>query len=115
MAGNEGRRCYLKLKGEGTTFTWDDDLRVHESRIAEVKEMGEGIELKTDHQIFGLGTGNRSADAFTVTNEDHTWHFRAGKVIRQPSGAKLTEAIFTDANADGRVHAKTYEIGIGDT
>jgi hypothetical protein len=117
VIGNPGRRIYLDLKGPaGTRFSWDDDLLVHEARITALTVTGtDTIELATSQPFFKADQGNRKLGGFTVVNEDATWHFRGGRAIRRPAGAALAESVFTDANGDGLVNARTYEIGIGDS
>ena len=116
VVGNDGRRCYLRLNGAGTRFTWEDDLLIHEGRITDVKVTGpDAATVKTNQRLIFAGSGNRKPSAFTTTNEARTWHFRNGKVVRKPDGATLSKDVFTDANGDGLVNLKTYEIGIGDT
>lgn len=114
--GNDGRRIYLPLTGKGREFTYPDDLLVHEGLVTSLDVTGDdAIKLQTNQEIFHVGEGNRKQGGFTVTTEDHAWAFRDGKVIRRPAGAKLSAAVFSDANGDGRITARTYEIGIGDT
>ncbi|MCE9631310.1 MAG: hypothetical protein K8S94_11440, partial [Planctomycetia bacterium] len=114
--GNDGRRTYVPLTGKGREFTYADDLLVHEGLVTSLQVKGDdAIQLETNQKIFHIEDGNRKQAGYTVTTEDHAWAFRDGKVIRRPAGATLTEAVFTDANGDGRVTAKTYEIGVGDT
>jgi len=113
--GNPMRRSNVALRGHGTTFTWDDDLLVHEGKITEVKIPGEDqLALQTNAKLLWGDAGNRKAEGFTLTNEAATWHFRGGRVIKRMPGEKLSQAVFTDVNGDGLVHLKTYEIGIGD-
>lgn len=50
----------------------------------------------------------------TRTNEDGSWQFRGGEVIKQPVGGQLSKDVFTDANGDGFVNVRTYEAGLGD-
>ena len=115
VAGNAGRRIFLQLTGSGTSFTWNDDLLVQEGQITALHVTSPNtITLTADQQLLFDGLGNRSSAAMTVTTEDGLWHFRGGQVIKQPSGVPLTTSVFTDANNDGRVDMKTYEIGIGD-
>jgi hypothetical protein len=115
VVGNNGRRIYLKLRGSGTSFTWDDDLLVQEGQVTSIHATGADTVTITANQsvLFG-GVGNRKAESMTVTTEDGQWHFRGGQVIRKPAGTTLTSGVFTDANGDGFVNMKTYEIGIGD-
>jgi hypothetical protein len=114
--GNDGRRAYVPLAGQGRSFTYPDDLLVHEGLVTSLRVTGEdAIALQTNQQIFHVEDGNRKQAGYTVNTEDHAWAFRDGKVIRRPTGAKLSEAVFTDSNGDGRITAKTYEIGVGDT
>ncbi len=115
IAGNTGRRIYLKLRGSGTSYAWDDDLLVNDGTITSLSATTTSINLSTNQNVLFGGTGNRKVEAMTVTNEDGTWHFRNNAIIKQPSGAALSASVFTDANGDGFINAKTYEIGIGDT
>lgn len=114
--GNDGHRAYVPLAGKGREFAYPDDLLVHEGLVTSLQVTGDDtVKLQTNQEIFHVGDGNRKPGGYTVTTEDHAWAFRDGKVIRRPAGAKLSAAVFTDANGDGRVTAKTYEIGVGDT
>jgi hypothetical protein len=114
--GNDGRRAYVPLAGKGREFTYPDDLLVHEGLVTSLQVKGDDtIALETNQKIFHVEDGNRKQAGYTVTTEDHAWAFRGGKVIRRPAGATLSAAVFTDANGDGRITAKTYEIGVGDT
>lgn len=113
--GNPGRRSVLDLKGKDQEFTWDDDLLIHEGRIEELKITGpETIRVTTNQRLFQENAGNRRLSGLTQVSEDFAWHFRDGQVIRRPPGATLTERSLADANGDGLVHLKSYEIGIGD-
>jgi hypothetical protein len=113
--GNPGRRIFLKLNGSGTQFSWDDDLLAHEGRLTSVTVTGpDTVTLATSQPLFKAGLGNRKPGGYTVVSEDGAWHFRDGKVIRRPAGGVLAETVFTDANGDGFVNVKTYEIGLGD-
>jgi hypothetical protein len=113
--GNPDRWSWLQLKGKGTAFTWDDDLLIHAGRLTEMQVTGQDTaQVKTNHDLLFAGVGNRQLSGLTVTNEEFTWHFRSGKVIRKPDGATLTDQVFTDANGDGCREVKTYEIGLGD-
>jgi hypothetical protein len=115
MAGNPGRRIFLQLSGSGTSFTWADDLLVQEGKITDVRVTGSNsITVESDQHLLFDGFGNRSSAAMTVSTEDGLWNFRGGKVIKQPPGLPLTPGVFTDANGDGRIDMKTYEIGVGD-
>lgn len=116
VVGNDGRQSNLELTGEGVEFTWKHDLLAHEGRVTAI-QIGDGdtIRLETNPRLFHAGAGNRKPEGFTITNEDRSWHFRGGAVVRRPNDAALTAEVFADANGDGFVHAKTYEIGIGDT
>lgn len=113
--GNAGRWSVLELKGKGTDFAWDDDLLIHEGKLEELKITGpETIAVTTNQRVFQENSGNRQVSGLTQVTEDFAWHFRGGRVIRRPAGATLTERAFADANGDGLVHLKTYEIGLGD-
>ena len=124
IAGNPGRRTWLALKGKGNTFTWADDLLIHEGLINEARVLGDDeVSVNSNQRLLFCGHGNRKPSGFVFTNEDHTWQFRCatekeglftGKVIRKPQGGVLTASIFTDANGDKRVNVKTYELGLGD-
>jgi len=59
--------------------------------------------------------GNRHSTNMVLTTEDGQWHFRGGMVIASPPGTPLTADVFTDANGDGLVDARIYEIGKGDS
>ena len=116
MAGNAGRRIHLQLKGSGTTYTWDDDLLIHEGRLTTMQVTGANSATITSSQSVLFGdVGNRKTASLTVITEDGQWHFRGGQVVRKPTGATLTASVFTDANGDGLTNVKTYEIGIGDS
>ncbi|HEY3862565.1 MAG TPA: hypothetical protein VGO59_11815 [Verrucomicrobiae bacterium] len=116
VAGNDGRRIFLQLSGSGTNFTWADDLLVQEGRIAGVSVTGpDSISISSDQPVLFDGAGNRDSAAMTVSTEDGLWNFRNGRVVKHPPGASLTPRVFTDANGDGRIDMKTYEIGVGDS
>lgn len=113
--GNNGRRIFLKLRGYGTSFTWDDDLLVQEGQITSLHVTGSNsIAVTSNQPLLFDGSGNRKSTAMTVTSEDSRWHFRGGQVIKSPPGVTLTTGAFTDANGDGFINMKTYEVGIGD-
>lgn len=118
---NDGRSAWQKISGVGTDFSWRYDFLAHEGRITDLKVIdNDHIELRTNQPVFYAGHGNRGIEGFVVTNEDHTWHFRHTgdgdryRVIHRPGDEMLSKDVFTDANGDGFIHAKTYEIGIGD-
>jgi|GEM_PF-5522561 len=117
--GNDGRQIHLELTGKGRTFSYAHDLLVHEGLLTSINILDDKIiELQTNQRLFHGDKGNRKLRAFAVTNEDHTWAFRGfgkGTVIHRPNGAHLNKDVFTDANGDGRINVKTYEIGVGDT
>jgi len=127
VAGNDGRRTWLELKGKGTAFTWRDDLLIHEGLITDVRVANEEeVQVTVNQRLLFGGLGNRKPEGFVFANEDATWQFRCtafqqngltfvGKVIRKPEGAPLTPAVFTDANGDNRLNLKTWELGLGDT
>ena len=123
--GNAGRRTILQLRGQGVHFSFADDLLIHEGEIRRLAVSGENqIDVEPSQPLLFAGAGNRDLAAFTMTNEDGSWQFRGftgrdtdwkgGKAIKKPEGAKLTREVFSDANGDGFVNLKTYEIGIGD-
>jgi hypothetical protein len=115
IAGNSGRRIFLQLSGSGSSFTWADDLLVQEGQITDLHVTGPNtITMASDQSLLFDGEGNRSSAAMTVSTEDGLWNFRGGTVIKQPAGVPLTTDVFTDANGDGRIDMKTYEIGVGD-
>jgi len=115
IAGNSGRRVFLQLSGSGTSFGWADDLLVQEGLITDLHVTGANtISIASDQALLFDGEGNRSSAAMTVSTEDGLWNFRGGTVIKQPPGTPLTADVFTDANGDGRIDMKTYEIGVGD-
>jgi hypothetical protein len=115
MAGNSGRRVWLALQGSGTHFTWQDDLLVQEGRITSLHVTGSNsIAITSDQPLLFDGYGNRNSSAMTVATEDGQWHFRNNQVIKSPAGVPLTSDAFADANGDGVIDMKTYEIGIGD-
>ncbi len=115
-AGNPARRIYLELRGSGTSFSFDDDLLVQEGRVRNVAPIGDDrIALATDPPVLFEGYGNRSSAGFTRTDETGRWILRGDRVLRRPSEWTPGDDLFTDADGDGVVHAKTYEIGIGDT
>jgi len=115
VAGNSGRHIFLHLLGSATSFGWEDDLLVQQGQITDLHVTGpDTIALTSDQQVFSGGSGNRKVEAMTVTTEDGQWHFRGGRVITKPLGSALNSGVFTDANGDGRVDMKTYEIGVGD-
>ena len=124
--GNAGRWTVLQLRGQGTQFTFADDLLIHEGEIRKLTVTGEDqIDVEPSQPLLFAGAGNRSLSAFTMTNEDGTWQFRGftgrdadwkgGKVISKPEGARLARDVFRDANGDGFVNLKAYEIGVGDS
>lgn len=116
MAGNPGRRIHLQLKGNGTNYTWDDDLLIHEGKLTSVQiSSSNSVALTSSQSVLFGDMGNRKSTSMTVCSEDGLWHFRGGQVIRKPAGVALTPSVFTDANGDGLVNIKTYEIGIGDS
>jgi hypothetical protein len=126
VAGNDGRRSWLELKGKDNAFTWGDDLLIHEGLITSVRVLNEEeVSVTVNQRLLFGGHGNRKPAGFVFTNEDATWQFRCsafhpnepvltGRVLRKPQGAPLTASVFTDANGDTRVHLKTYELGLGD-
>ena len=112
--GSPDRWSRLELKGQGTEFTWKDDLLIGGGTIQSIKVTGpDSVDVKTNQGVLFDTAGNRKAAGLTSTNEDGTWHFRGGKVVLKPQGATLTDQVFTDANGDGFVMLKTYEAGIG--
>ena len=125
LIGNSGRKIYLELKGEhGTVFTFDDDLIVNEARIKTDEEDYPLVDIVNDSVAVSIaedsktsvqfvGVGNRKQAGFTQTNETGTLYFRDAKIVKQPLSA-VTNNVFTDANNDGFINVKTYEIGIGD-
>lgn len=116
VVGNDGRRCWLQLRGKGTEFTWDDDLLIHEGRIEEINVVdAETVIVRTNQRLLFADGGNRRAGGMVQCSEDLAWQFRNGRVIRRPKDGKLTAGVFTDANGDGLIHLKTYEVGLGDT
>jgi len=115
VIGNPGRWSNLALRGSGTTFTFDDDLLIHEGAITDIRIIGDdSISVETNQKVLFADFGNRKLSGLTQANEAGTWLFRGGKVIRRPAGEKLTKGAFTDANGDGFVNLKTYEAGVGD-
>jgi hypothetical protein len=116
VVGNSGRLCWLQLKGRGTSFTWDDDLLIHEGKIEEIKVLDKDtIQVRTNQTVLFGDLANRDTKSMVQCNEDLTWQFRGGKVIKKLEGAELTGKVFTDANGDGLINLKTYEVGIGDS
>lgn len=115
MAGNAGRRRQLQLRGSGTSFTWDGDLVIQQSEIRNLHVTGPNSIVFTMAQpMLFDGIGNRESQAMVVTTEDGRWHFRGGVVVTKPVGGVLTTDVFRDSNGDGKVKARTYEIGVGD-
>lgn len=115
IAGNDNRRIFLQLQGSGTNFTWQEDLLVQEGVVTKAQvTASDTIALSSNQPVLFAGMGNRKAEAMTVTTEDGRWHFRNGRVIKAPAGVPLTSSVFSDANGDGLVNLKTYEIGVGD-
>lgn len=112
--GNAGRRIVLQLHGGGTSFTWDDDLLVQEGEISTFHVSGPNTIILNSTQPLLLDGGNRHAEAMTVTSEDYQWQFRGGTLVKGPVNELLTTDAFKDANGDGFVNMKTYEIGVGD-
>jgi hypothetical protein len=114
--GNAGRKVSLQLYGAGTSFNFKDDLSVLEGQVTSLHVTGPNtIALSLDQSLLFDGAGNRCSSNMVVTTEDGLWHFRNNTVIRSPAGAPLTTDVFTDANGDGLIDAKMYEIGEGDT
>jgi hypothetical protein len=115
--GNAGHRTWLDLKGKaGREFTYEGDLLVHEAEVTKAELTTNGLmDVTGDIEMFAVGAGNRKAEGFTVCNEDLSWQFRDGRPILQPEGQALVPQVFRDADGDGRVHMKAYEIGVGDT
>jgi len=66
-----------------------------------------------NQRLFQEIAGNRQLSGLPQVSEDFAWRFRDGQVIPRPPAA-LTARSLADANGDGRVHLKSYEIGIGD-
>ena len=101
--------------GSGTSFTWDDDLLVREGEITSLHVTGpDTVALTANQSVLFGGAGNRKAESMTDTTEDGQWQFRGSNVVHRPAGTPLTTDVFTDANGDGHVNVKTYEIGPGD-
>jgi hypothetical protein len=115
VIGNDGRRTMLRLTGSGTSFTFADDLLIHEGRITDVKATGDRIEVSSNQKLLFDGYGNRKAASLVQIDESGEWQFRNGKPIRRPSPtASLSGDIFKDANGDGFVNVRTYECGLND-
>jgi hypothetical protein len=115
VVGSPDRWCWLQLQGRGTSFTWRDELLFHEGLLTGCTVTGsDAAVITTNQKVPFVNAGNRKAGAFTTTTEDGGWHFRSGRVVRRPAGATLSESAFTDANGDGLVNAKTWEIGLND-
>lgn len=116
LIGNDGRRTWIALKGEGREFTWKDDLLIHRARIADAGIAGpDAVDLKLSAPMLFADVGNRKFSGITVVTEDGQWHFRAGRVVRRPDGAQLTDKVFASPTEPGLGWAQCYEIGIGDT
>jgi hypothetical protein len=115
VIGNDGRRSFLQLAGSGTAFTFRDDLLIGEGKLSDFKSDGGQVTIESKPGVLFAGQGNRKTAGFTQTNEDGSWQFRGGKVIKQPAGGQLAQAVFTDANGDGFVNVHTYEAGLGDS
>ncbi len=122
MIGNDGRKSYYLLEGQGREFYSPHSLLAHTGQVEDFEIIDdETIRLKTSQRLFHAGIGNRKSEGFVVTNEDHSWHFRSTgqrdqyRVINRPPDQILTENVFSDRTGDGLVHAYTYEIGLGDT
>jgi hypothetical protein len=119
--GSEGKRNYYVLKGQGREFLSVYSLLDHEGKVTKIEVIdNDNLTVETNQELFAADTGNRKRQGFVLTTEDHAWQFRTtGKntyrVIARPGTAPLTPAVFTDANGDGLIHAKTYKIGVGDT
>ncbi len=116
LIGNDGRRTWIALRGEGDRFTWQDDLLIHQSRIADVGIAGpDAADIKLARPMLFADAGNRKGAAITLVTEDGQWHFRAGRVVRKPADATLTDRVFAAADGAGYGLLRGYEIGIGDT
>jgi hypothetical protein len=114
VIGNDGRRSFLQLTGSGTSFTFQDDLLIGEGKLKDFEIESDKTLIEVEPKILFEDYGNRKHDGLTLTNEDGSWQFRGGKVIRQPENAKLSKSVFTDANGDGFVNVHAYEAGVGD-
>jgi hypothetical protein len=114
MIGNDGRRSFLQLSGNGTAFTFQDDLLIGEGKLTGFKMKEDGVTVEAAPKVIFGDFGNRKLSGLTQTNEDGSWQFRGGKVIKSPANATLSKAVFTDANGDGFINVHTYEAGIGD-
>ena len=120
--GNDGHRSFVHLDGEGgRRFRWRHDLQAHEGLVTNLVVLDdEHLRLETNQRLFHADYGNRKLSGYVLTSEDHAWQFRAMetggcyRVIARPAGTALTEAAFADSNGDGLIHAKTFEIGLGD-
>jgi hypothetical protein len=114
--GNSGRKVSLQLYGSGMSFSFGDDLMVLEGRINSLHITSSNtISITLDQNLLFDGYGNRHSTNMVLTTEDGQWHFRNNTVIASPANTPLTADVFTDANGDGLVDAKIYEIGEGDT
>jgi len=115
LIGNPLRWSHLQLAGTGTSFHWKDDLLAHEGEIQTLQVLDpQTIEVKINRDLLFHDRGNHQPGGYTQVSEDLQWHFRGGKLVHAPAGATLTKDVFTDANGDGFLNLKTYEIGIGD-
>ena len=113
--GNSGRLVSLQLYGSGTTFSFNDDLLVAEGRITSLHVASPStIAITLDQGLLFDGYGNRHSANMVLSTEDGSWHFRNNTVIASPVNTPLTTDVFTDANGDGLIDAKLYEIGEGD-
>jgi hypothetical protein len=114
--GNSGRRVSLQLYGSGTSFTFTDDLLVLEGQVTSLHVSSPNtISIALDQALLFDGYGNRRSTNMVVATEDGQWHFRNNTVIKSPASASLTTDVFNDANGDGLIDAKMYEVGEGDT
>ena len=114
--GNSGRLVSLQLFGSGTSFTFNDDLIVLEGQVTDLHVTGANtISITLNQTLLFDGYGNRHSTNMVMTTEDGQWQFRNNTVIRSPVGGTLTTDVFSDANADGLIDAKVYEVGVGDT
>jgi hypothetical protein len=114
--GNGGRQISLQLYGSGTSFSFKDDLLVVEGQIISLHVTSANtIAIALNQSLLFDNEGNRHSTNMVLTTEDGRWHFRDGTVIASPPGALLTTDVFTDANGDGLVDGRIYEVGEGDT
>jgi hypothetical protein len=114
--GNDGRQVSLQLYGSGTSFTFNDDLTVLEGQVTSLHVTGSNsIAITLNQSLLFDNSGNRHSTNMVLATEDGLWHFRNNTVIKSPANATLTTDVFSDANGDGLVDAKMYEVGEGDT